>query len=70
MTEAEAQAWMARAVIVYTDNKGEQRIGLATSDESECCSVESGEWGTHHLNDEAISERTTLQAIADTASGG
>ena len=69
MTIEEAQAWMTSAVIVYTDSEGEQRIALATSDDPECCSIEAGDWGTHFLEEEVISERTTLQAIADTASG-
>ena len=67
MTEAEAQAWMAQMVIVFTGQDGELWIALKDGDSSVRAPDDSC---THFLDPSAIHEELTLQQIADIAGGG
>ena len=66
MTEAEAQAWMAQTVIVFTGQDGNQWIGLKDGDTSVRAPDDSC---THFLDPADIHEELTLQQIADLAGG-
>ena len=66
MTEAEAQAWMAQTVIVFTGQDGNQWIGLKDGDTSVRAPDDSC---THFLDPGDIQEELTLQQIADLAGG-
>jgi hypothetical protein len=67
MTEAEAQAWMAQTVIVFTGQDGEQWIGLKEGATSVRAPDDSC---SHFLDPSVIQEELTLQQIADLANGG
>ncbi len=67
MTEAEAQAWMAKTVLVFTGQDGNQWIGLKEGATSVHAPDDSC---SHFLDPNLIQEELTLQQIVDIANGG
>jgi len=67
MTEAEAQAWLTKTVIVFIGQDGEKWLGFKDVDN---CVFAPDERGAHYLADEEIVEELTVQQIVDIATGG
>ena len=66
MTEAEAQEWMTKTMLVWTDDQGTQWIGFKDVDK---CVYAPDDRGGRYLSDSEFDEELTLQQIVDLAGG-
>ena len=67
MTEAEAQAWLTKTLIVFIGQDGKKWLGFK---DVENCVFAPDERGAHYLTDEEIVEELTISQIVAIAGGG
>ena len=69
MTEAEAQAFLARTIVRYTEN-GETVDAFKSEDDADVCVLAPDDSCVHYPAPDSVIEQLTVQQIVDIAAGG